>query len=90
MFIHENAIESVVCEVASILSRPQCVKWFQKPNYADQLTEGQTMANQSSCDLRINACVWVLSNTKHKKYPELTKNHCGINASSNSVMIAFR
>ena len=25
-FIHENAFESVVCEMASILSRPQCVK----------------------------------------------------------------
>ena len=24
MFIHENAIESVVCEMAAILSRPQC------------------------------------------------------------------
>ena len=47
------------------------------------------MANQSSCDLRINACVWVLSNTKHKKYPELTKNHYGTNASRNSVMIAL-
>ena len=23
--IHENAIESVVCEMAAILSRPQCV-----------------------------------------------------------------
>ena len=26
MFIHENAIESVVCEMVAILSRPQCVK----------------------------------------------------------------
>ena len=26
MFIHENAIESVVCEMTAILSRPQCVK----------------------------------------------------------------
>ena len=26
IFIHENAIESVVCEMAAILSRPQCVK----------------------------------------------------------------
>ena len=25
IFIHENAIESVVCEMASILSQPQCV-----------------------------------------------------------------
>ena len=25
IFIHENAIESVVCEMAAILSRPQCV-----------------------------------------------------------------
>ena len=26
IFIQENAIENVVCEIASILSRPQCVK----------------------------------------------------------------
>ena len=26
IFIHENTIESVVCEMAAILSRPQCVK----------------------------------------------------------------
>ena len=26
VFIHENALESVVCETAAILSRPQCVK----------------------------------------------------------------
>ena len=25
IFIHENALENVVCEMASILSRPQCV-----------------------------------------------------------------
>ena len=25
MFIHENAIESVVCGMAAIWSRPQCV-----------------------------------------------------------------
>ena len=27
IFIEENAREKVVCEMASILSRPQCVKW---------------------------------------------------------------
>ena len=27
-FIHENAIECVVCEMAAILSRPPCVKMF--------------------------------------------------------------
>ena len=26
IFIHENGLESVVCEMAAILSRPQCVK----------------------------------------------------------------
>ena len=26
IFIHENAFETVVCEMAAILSRPQCVK----------------------------------------------------------------
>ena len=26
IFIQENALENVVCEMASILSRPQCVK----------------------------------------------------------------
>ena len=26
IFIQENAFESVVCEMAAILSRPQCVK----------------------------------------------------------------
>ena len=25
IFIHENAFESIVCELATILSRPQCV-----------------------------------------------------------------
>ena len=28
IFIQENALENVVCEMASILSRPQCVKVF--------------------------------------------------------------
>ena len=27
IFIQENALENVICEMASILSRPQCVKW---------------------------------------------------------------
>ena len=27
VFIQENALENVVCEMASISSRPQCVKW---------------------------------------------------------------
>ena len=29
IFIQENALENVVCEMASILSRPQCVKWLR-------------------------------------------------------------
>ena len=29
IFIQENALEHVVCEMASILSRPQCVKLFR-------------------------------------------------------------
>ena len=28
IFIHENAFENVVCEMAAILSRPQCVNLF--------------------------------------------------------------
>ena len=34
-FIHENAIESVICEMASILSRSQCVKdqWIVRANH---------------------------------------------------------
>ena len=28
--IQENACESVVCEMASILSRPQCVNWLMQ------------------------------------------------------------
>ena len=28
IFIHENALESVVCEMAAMLSRPQCVKYM--------------------------------------------------------------
>ena len=28
MLIHENAFENVVCEMAAILSRRQCVKWY--------------------------------------------------------------
>ena len=27
-FIQENVLENVVCEMASILSRPQCVNWY--------------------------------------------------------------
>ena len=30
IFIQENALENVVCEMASILSRPQCVKGSQE------------------------------------------------------------
>ena len=29
IFIQENALQNVVCEMASILSRPQCVKGFR-------------------------------------------------------------
>ena len=32
IFIQENPLENVVCEMASILSRPQCVKCAHKPN----------------------------------------------------------
>ena len=31
IFIQENVLENVVCEMASILSRPQCVKWDEGP-----------------------------------------------------------
>ena len=27
LFIKENAFENVVCEMAAILSQPQCVNW---------------------------------------------------------------
>ena len=33
IFIQENALESVVCEMAAILTRPQCVKAVA-PQYA--------------------------------------------------------
>ena len=32
IFIQENAFENVVCEMASILSRPQCVKILKRPS----------------------------------------------------------
>ena len=32
LIIQENAFESVVCEMASILSRPQCVKRYPADN----------------------------------------------------------
>ena len=33
MFIQENPLENVVCEMASILSRPQCVNvWVRRSN----------------------------------------------------------
>ena len=32
IFIQENALENVVCEMASILSRPQCVNWKTSPH----------------------------------------------------------
>ena len=32
IFIHENAFESVLCEMASILSRPQCVNGLLSPD----------------------------------------------------------
>ena len=31
IFIQENAFENVVCQMASILSRPQCVKTILSP-----------------------------------------------------------
>ena len=33
IFIEENAFESVVCEKAAIMSRPQCVNWLCWRNY---------------------------------------------------------
>ena len=44
IFIHEKAFESVVWEMASILSRPQCVKAFLHP----QIDLCSTMAWKSS------------------------------------------
>ena len=32
IFIHENAFESVVCQMAAILYRPQCVKEYIWPD----------------------------------------------------------
>ena len=37
IFIQENAFESVVCETASILSRPQCVNVETGQNGADNI-----------------------------------------------------
>ena len=44
IFIHENAIENVVCEMAAILSQPQCVKtlcaetWILQENKVNIMT----------------------------------------------------
>ena len=38
IFIQENALENVVCEVASILSRPQCVKGKVLFSHGDMMT----------------------------------------------------
>ena len=34
IFIQENAIENVVCEIAAILSGPQCVNWLHMPLFS--------------------------------------------------------
>ena len=34
IFIQENTLESVVCETAAILSRPQCVNWPDQGYYS--------------------------------------------------------
>ena len=45
IFIHKNAFESIVCEMASILSRPQCVKRTMR--VANQLLEDFRQQHQS-------------------------------------------
>ena len=41
IFIQENTLQNVVCEMASILSRPQCVEWMPQDlsNYKTNLVQ---------------------------------------------------
>ena len=32
IFIQENASQNIICEMAAILSRPQCVDWLSEAN----------------------------------------------------------
>ena len=41
IFIHENALENVVCEIASILPRLQCVKYELQWSIMQQLKKSQ-------------------------------------------------
>ena len=50
IFIYENALENVVCEMASILPRPQCVKLYVFRFLAcDGNTWGDNCQRQCSC-----------------------------------------
>ena len=49
IFIQENAFESVVCKMAAILSRPQCVNNNINLNNMNQYKYGLQLMNHHSC-----------------------------------------
>ena len=62
IFIQENALENVICEMASILSRPQCVKWFDFDSF-----------KFSGIIHHWNVLIWIqnISNNAHRPFAQI-------------------
>ena len=74
IFIHENALENVVCEMASILSGPQCVK---------------NTCNCQRKTIRYRTYyifVWHNGKEIHMMYSR--KLHCNVKVSNNKISMA--
>ena len=57
IFIHENAIERVVCKIAAILSRPQCVNLVQcQPHKWRKCTVAKSSSCQAKWCLMYSLC----------------------------------
>ena len=66
IFIQENAFESVVCETAAILSRPQCVK----RNHTGSESLIKTPCSDAACTVICpNRDIWILGTKKLAVHP---------------------
>ena len=59
IFIQENALQNGVCEMASILSRPQCVKFVVKGRIDNKTTLIQILALRQTGDKPLTEWVMV-------------------------------
>ena len=78
VFIHENAFENVVCEMAAILSRPQCVNAVHGRYWVLSRLTPNEYANHVC---HKGGSLWCLVNAVHMRY---------ISVNNHSVMVTTK